>query len=106
LKRLEKEEELNFFLQGNKEKKVLVKFFTTWCPPCRELQKNLESLLKERKDLEILEVDAERFAEIAQRPEFAVSSVPTLFLFYNGKMVRKASGSMNIQQLEEFIRPR
>jgi len=103
LKRLEKEEELNLFLQVNKEKTVLVKFFTTWCFPCRELQKNLESLLKERKDLQILEVDAEKFSEIAQRPEFAVRSVPTLFLFCNGKMIKKASGSMNVHQLKEFI---
>jgi thioredoxin 1 len=103
LKRLEKEEELSLFLQVNKEKTVLVKFFTTWCLPCRELQKNLESLLSERKGLEILEVDAEKFREIAQRSEFAVRSVPTLFLFHNGKMVRKASGSMNVYQLKEFI---
>jgi thioredoxin 1 len=103
LKRLEKEEELNLFLQVNKEKTVLVKFFTAWCFPCRELQKNLESLLKERKDLEILEVDAEKFREIAQRSEFMVRSVPALFLFHNGEMVKKASGSMNVYQLKEFI---
>lgn len=103
MKRLEKEEELNLFLQINKEKTVLVKFFTAWCLPCRELQKNLESLLKERKDLEILEVDAEKFRGIAQRSEFEVRSVPTLFLFYKGKIVRKASGSMNVHQLKEFM---
>lgn len=94
---------MNLFLQNNQDKVVLVKFFTTWCPPCRELQKNLESLLRERKDLLVLEVDAEKFREIAEKPEFAVRAVPTLFLFYNGKMIKKASGSMNVHQLKEFI---
>jgi len=103
LKRLEKEEEMDLFLQNNKNKVVLVKFFTTWCLPCRELQENLESLLKERKDVLVLEVNAEKFREIAQRPEFAVRSVPTLFLYYNGKMIKKASESMNVRQLKEFI---
>ena len=94
---------MNLFLQSNKEKMVVVKFFTTWCLPCRELQKNLETLLKEKKDLQVLEVDAEKFREIAQSSEFAVRSVPTLFLFYNGKMIKKASGSMNVHQLKEFV---
>ncbi|CAG8440163.1 11518_t:CDS:2 [Ambispora leptoticha] len=75
---------MNFFLQTNQDKLVLVKFFTTWCLPCQELQKNLEDLLRERKDLLVLEVDAEKFSKIAQSSEFAVRSVPTLFLFYNG----------------------
>ena len=102
MKRLEKEEEINLFLHNNQDKAVLVKFFTTWCFPCRELQKNLEILLRDRKDLLVLEVDAEKFRELAQKPEFAVSSVPTLFLFYNGKMIKRASGSMNVYQLKEF----
>jgi len=101
LKRLEREEELNFFLRSNKL--LLVKFFTTWCLPCRELQKNLESLLKEKKDLVVLEVDAEKFNTLAQKPEFAVRAVPTLFLFQDGRMIKKASGSMSIHQLKEFI---
>ncbi|CAI2185541.1 4279_t:CDS:2, partial [Funneliformis geosporum] len=43
-----------------------------------ELQKNLEVLLKERKDLLVLEVDAEKFRELAQKPEFACGGVVQL----------------------------
>jgi len=103
LKNLMREEELNSFLQNNQDKLVLVKFFTTWCVPCRELQKNIEELLLQKKDLVVLEVDAEKFPRLAQRPEFNVRSVPSLFLFRQGTMTKKISGSINILQLKEFI---
>jgi thioredoxin-like negative regulator of GroEL len=52
-----------------------------WCGPCKTLQENIEKLLAERNDLLVLEIDAEKFPELAQRPEFNVYSVPALFLF-------------------------
>jgi len=103
LKNLVKEEELNSFLQNNQDKLVLVKFFTTWCLPCRELQKNIEKLLLEKQDLVVLEVDAEKFPRLAQRPEFNVRSVPSLFLFRQGTMTKKISGCISVLQLKEFI---
>ena len=103
LKNLMREEELNSFLQNNQDKLVLVKFFTTWCIPCRELQKNIEKLLLEKKDLVVLEIDAEKFPWLAQKPEFNVRSVPSLFLFRQGMMTKKISGNINILQLKEFI---
>jgi len=103
LKELIKEEEFNSFLQNNQDELVLVKFFTTWCFPCQELQKNIEKLLLEKKDLVVLGVNAERFPRLAQRPEFNVRSVPSLFLFRQGKMIKKISGGISILQLKEFI---
>jgi len=68
------------------------------------LQKNIEKLLLEKQDLVVLEVDAEKFPRLAQRPEFSVRSVPTLFLFRLGEMIKKFCGNMNVQQLKEFIK--
>lgn len=101
LKILTREEEFTSFLANNKL--VLVKFFTTWCSPCQELQKNLEKLLLEKKDLTVLEVDAEKFSGLAQRPIFSVRSVPSLFLFRQGEMIKKANGNMNVEQLKLFV---
>jgi len=103
LKSLMKEEEFSFFLRDNQDKLVVVKFFTTWCFPCRELQKNIAVLLTEKKNLAVLEVDAEKFPQLAQSPEFNIRSVPTVFLFWKGRLIRKGSGNMNVQQLREFI---
>ncbi|CAG8847718.1 21037_t:CDS:2, partial [Racocetra persica] len=71
------ETDLDTFLQKNHDKLVLVKFSTTWCPPCRVLQKNIQELMAEleksaapKKDLLVLEVDAEKFPRLAQREQF------------------------------------
>jgi len=110
LKSLVNEEDFDSFLQNNQSKLVLVKFSTVWCPPCQVLQKNIEELLSELekmtgqpKDLFVLKVDAEKFPQLAQRPLFSVYSVPTIFLFHQGKMIKRGSGSMSVQQLKEFI---
>jgi len=60
-------------------------------------------LLLERKDLVVLEVDAEKFPRLAQKPEFNVRSVPSLFLFRQGELTKKISGNIRILQLKEFI---
>jgi len=99
--KLEKEEEFNSFLRNNREKKVLIKFFTTWCVPCRQVQEVLKDLLKEKPDLLVLEVDAEKFPILAE--SFQVLSVPTLLLFHQGKMVKKLSKIMNITDMKKEI---
>ena len=81
LKSLEKEEEFDSFLRNSQDKLLLVKFFTIWCSPCRELQENIETLLTEKKNLEVLKVDADKFPGLAQRPEFNIFSVPAVFLY-------------------------
>lgn len=110
LESLVKEEDFDSFIQNNHDKLVLVKFSTVWCSPCQVLQKNIKELLTELeksteqgKDLVVMEVDAEKFPQLAQRSQFQVYSVPTIFLFHQGQLVKKGSGSMNIQQLREFI---
>jgi thioredoxin 1 len=112
LKSLVKEEDFDPFLQNNQDKLVLVKFSTVWCPPCQVLQKSIEELLSElvktavepQKDLVVLQVDAEKFPGLAQRSLFNVYSVPAIFLFHQGRMIKRGSGSMSVQQLREFIR--
>jgi len=108
LKSLVQEEEFASFLQNNHDKLVLVKFSTTWCVPCRLLHENIKELLTEleqpvgqRKEVVVLEVDAEKFPQL--RNQFSVRSVPTTFLFHQNKIIKRASGNMSVQQLREFI---
>ena len=111
---LQTEEEFDSFLQRNQNNLVLVKFFTTWCVPCQVLQRNLEKLVAERKgqqqaDLVVLAVDADHFPtlkyhdQVQKVQQLAVYSLPTLFLFQQNKMLKKAVGSMSVQELREFI---
>src|SRR4051794_31099595 len=98
LKSLVKEEDFDSFLQNNQDKLVLVKFSTVWCPPCQALQKNIEGLErsgKQQKNLVVLEVDAEKFPQLASKNlnlVLNVKSVPTFFLFRQGKMIKEGHG--------------
>jgi len=103
LKNLSQEEEFDSFLSANQNSKILVKFFTTWCPPCQVLQKNIEKLLAEKKELMVLEVNAEKFPSLAARKEFNVRSVPAIFLFSRGRLIKQSGGVMSVNQLREFV---
>lgn len=108
---LVKEEDFDPFLQKNRDKLVLVKFSAEWCGPCKILQASIDKLLEEmeqsvspQKDLVVLKVDVEKFLRLAQRPQFKVRSLPTFFLFHQGKMVKeRQEGSRSVEWLREFI---
>lgn len=80
--------------------KVLVDFFATWCGPCKML-----SLVMEKFDskgvIPIVKVDIDEDSMLAN--EYQISSVPTLIIFENGKEVKRRSGFMSEQELEEWV---
>lgn len=83
-----------------KEGRVLVDFFATWCGPCKML-----SLVMEKFDskgvIPIVKVDIDEANMLAN--EYQISSVPTLIIFENGKEVKRRSGFMSEQELEEWV---
>src|SRR5436190_2179933 len=104
-KRLEREEDLAIFLAQNQERVRLIKFSAEWCPPCRELHKNLNELIKENPQVVILEVDVEKFSHLAQQPEFQVNALPTLLLFrLSSTEAEKKTGLQSLPQLKEWIK--
>ena len=84
--------------------RVLVDFFATWCGPCKMLAPVLEEVdqRKEAGDLLIVKVDVDEAGEIAMK--YGIQSIPTLFLFENGKMVKHALGYMPKPQLLNFLK--
>jgi len=105
-KSIESEEELGEFVYEsrlNRKLFLLVKFSTESCLPCKDLQISINKLLISRKDLVVIEVDARKFSNLCSKEEFDVFSVPSVFLFRNGIIVKKNVGKMSIGELEKFI---
>lgn len=74
---------------------VLVQFDAKWCGYCRALQPHLEKLRAQHRmsALEIYKIDIDQSRDIAV--QFQVSTLPTMFMVYKGKVVGYKRGAMD-----------
>lgn len=79
---------------------VLVDFYATWCGPCSMLAPIIEELDKEM-DIKILKVDVDELGDLASK--YRIMSIPTLYLFKEGKLVNVEMGYMPLNHLKEFV---
>ena len=89
--------------QGVKENKpVLVDFWAEWCQPCRMLGPTIDQLAEETKGkLKVGKVDIDHHRNIAM--QYGIQSIPTVFLFKQGQIVKKWNGLVSKAALTEAI---
>ncbi len=81
---------------------VLADFFATWCGPCKMLTPVLEDLSESLpNNITIAKIDIDEETELVR--EYRITSVPTLLLFKNGKVVDSAIGYRSKQNLLGMI---
>lgn len=68
-------------IQSNK--KLVVKFFATWCGPCRKMSEVIEKINPNYDSFLFLEIDVDKFPILSDK--FEVSSIPTLVFYKDGK---------------------
>ncbi|TWT74382.1 thioredoxin family protein [Allorhodopirellula solitaria] len=84
------------------DKLVLVKFGATWCPPCREVDRELEALSGQLPaDVEVLKIDVDESPELAQR--YGISSIPVLMLVREGNILDDEIGYMSGDKIQDWI---
>lgn len=83
-----------------KDKKILVDFYANWCGPCKMQAEILEEI-EGNIDIDILKVDVDKFPEVARM--YSVMSIPTLYLFENGEILKNHTGYLNPNELLDFI---
>ena len=77
---------------------VLVDFYADWCGPCKMLGEELEKL----ENIDIVKVNTDSFTDIALK--HGVMSIPALFLYQDGEVVRNSIGYKTLDELNEFIK--
>lgn len=71
---------------------VIVDFWATWCGPCRMIAPILEEIAAEHPEVKVCKVDVDEQGELAM--QFRISSIPTLVIIKNGKIVNTSVGAI------------
>jgi thioredoxin 1 len=81
---------------------VLVDFWAEWCGPCRMVAPAVENVAQKYVGkLMVGKVNVDDQQDLAF--EYKISSIPTLGIFKDGKLVSQKIGAVNLATLEAFV---
>ena len=82
---------------------VLVDFWADWCMPCKVVAPVLQEIARDYGGkLKVGKVNVDEESDLAAR--YNVVSIPTLFLFKGGKVVKQQVGAVPRPKIEELFK--
>jgi len=83
-------------------KPAFVDFWAPWCGPCRIVGPIVEELAPSYEGRAVItKMNVDDNPEVAQK--YGVTSIPTLMMFKEGKLVDRVVGAMPKGELQKFI---
>lgn len=81
---------------------VLVDFWATWCGPCQMLSPILEEIGNKYKNkIKICKINVDEEQELAEKNK--IMSIPSVFIYKDGKLVNNFVGYRSVEEIEELI---
>ena len=87
----------NFDEIKSSEKRVLLDFYADWCGPCRMVSPLVEKIAEDYPEYLVCKINVDEEPELATA--FAVSSIPTLIVLENGKIINQSAGARPLPQI-------
>ena len=81
----------NFDQIKNSQKIVLLDFYADWCGPCRMVSPIVDEIAKENPQYLVGKINVDDEPELAAT--FNVTSIPTLVVMKDGKIVNQSAGA-------------
>lgn len=83
------------------DKKVLLDFWATWCGPCMMLSPTVDEVANEVSNVKFGKINVDEQGELAQ--QFRISSIPTLVVVKDGKVVKQSVGLIPKSAILELL---
>ena len=80
---------------------VLVDFYAPWCGPCKQMEPHLAAVAKEGK-IKVVRINVDTHRVLAA--EYAVTEIPVVLAFKQGKQVLRLEGFQNEEALRAAVR--
>lgn len=82
--------------------KTAIKFWASWCAPCKLVTPHFEKMKQEFPDLEYKEIDVDEGNDIVSK--YKVNAVPTILLLHDDEEVERLVGAINIASVRASFR--
>ena len=90
-------------IEASKTKPIIVDFWAPWCEPCKQLTPILEAeILKYKDKLVLAKINIDENQDIAA--QFKIQSIPTVYAFFEGKVVDGFQGAQSNSEILAFIK--